>query len=251
MSTAWARLGGLGRTLLGGAAGLIYPNTCWGCGALMPPGQVHFCAACLPELTIDPFPTCPRCSSTVGPHLSLENGCPECKEAKLGFDGAFRMVPYEGLMREMILRMKQWTGEDLAELIAATWSGPMAERLRPLAPDAVLPVPLHWRRHWRRGFNSCDLLAASLARTLGISCSAGVLRRTRATAPQTIQSSASARLDNVRQAFQASRADGLAGKTLVLVDDVLTTGATASEAARALRPFKPKAIYVAVLAHGR
>ena len=73
----------------------------------------------------------------------------------------------------------------------------------------------------------------------------------RATAKQTEQISATARRENVKHAFAVRPGHDLAGKTVLLVDDVLTTGATASEAARALRALKPKAIYVAVLAHGR
>lgn len=77
------------------------------------------------------------------------------------------------------------------------------------------------------------------------------LRRIRATAQQTAQPSGTARHENVKHAFQANADLDIAGKTVLLVDDVLTTGSTANEAARALRVGKPKAIYVAVLAHGR
>jgi ComF family protein len=161
------------------------------------------------------------------------------------------MAPYEGLLREVILRTKQWTGEDLAEVIAAIWAKTLAPRLAPLQPDVTIPIPLHWTRRWRRGFNSCDLLAQSLARELGIAFSANSLRRIRATASQTEQPSASARRDNVKHAFQSHHGEHLLGKTILLIDDVLTTGSTASEAARALRVHKPKAIYVAVMAHDR
>jgi ComF family protein len=251
MSSRLSRLASLGRTLLGGISHLIYPNTCWVCGDVMAPEHVHVCAVCSPKLTIDPFPTCPRCSSSVGPHLALPHGCPDCREVSFAFDGAFRMAPYDGALREVILRMKQWTGEDLAEVVAVLWARRMADRLRPLTPDVTIPVPLHWMRRWRRGFNACDILALGLARELGIPCANRALYRIRATASQSEQRSAAARRDNVKQAFQARSGDAIAGKTILLVDDVLTTGSTASEAARALRVHEPKAVYVVVLAHGR
>ncbi len=251
MSTPWSNPTTFGRTLVAGVTQLIYPNTCWVCGNVMSPQQVHVCADCLPKLTVDPFPTCPRCSSTVGPHLVLNDGCADCREKSFAFDATFRMAPYEGSLRDVILRMKRWTGEDLAEVIASLWAKCLAARLRSLAPDLVIPVPLHWMRRWRRGFNSCDILALRLARELVIPCRTHLLRRIRATAQQTAQPSATARRDNVKHAFQAKAGDDLYGKTLLLVDDVLTTGATANEAARALRQHKPKAIYVVVLAHGR
>jgi ComF family protein len=251
MSTSWSNLASLGRTVLGGFTHLIYPNTCWVCGNVMPPEQLHVCSVCLPALTIDPFPTCPRCSSTVGPHSVVADGCPDCRDVRFTFDGAFRMAPYEGSLRAVILRMKQWTGEDLAEVIGALWAKGMAERLEPLRADVVIPVPLHWMRRWLRGFNSCDILALGLAKELGVPCWPRVLRRLRATAQQTQQPSRTARLENVKHAFEVKAGDALRDKTVLLVDDVLTTGATANEAARALRVHKPKAIYVVVLAHGR
>ena len=161
------------------------------------------------------------------------------------------MAPYEGLLRDVIVRTKQWTGEDLAEVIGGVWAKQMAPRLVALSPDVVIPVPLHWTRRWRRGFNSCDILASCLAQELAIPCWTHVLWRSRATPQQTDQPSATARRENVKQAFKARSGVDLSDKTVLLVDDVLTTGATANAAARALRSRKPKAIHVVAMAHGR
>ncbi len=161
------------------------------------------------------------------------------------------MAPYEGLLRETILRIKSWTGEDIAEVFGGLWARRMAARLTLLQPDIVIPVPLHWTRRWRRGFNQSEVLARCLAKELAIACWPRALRRLRATPKQTEQPSGTARRDNVKHAFQTRAGVNLSGKTVLLVDDVLTTGATASEAARALRVSKPKAVYVVVLAHGR
>lgn len=239
----------LGRELLRGITHLLYPNTCWTCGTLMPIDDGPVCATCLPGLTHDPFPTCPRCSSTVGPHLVLEN-CPECRNEIFAFDGARRMGPYAGLLREVILRMKHWTGEDLAEVVAGVWAKRMLAHVAPLSPDLVVPVPLHWWRRWRRGFNACDILATALARELKIPCNLRLLKWARATAQQRDQASAAARKANVKHAFNTTSDMDLRGKTILLIDDVLTTGATAHEAARALKLLKPKALYVIVMAHG-
>lgn len=180
----------------------------------------------------------------------LDQGCPSCKNESFAFDGAFRMASYEGPLREAILRMKNWTGEDLAEVLGGMWAKIMAPRLAPFRPDAVVPVPLHWMRRLRRGYNANDRLAQALAMELAIPCRRA-LRCIRRTPPQTMQPSATARKENVKHAFEARHASGIEGQTVILVDDVMTTGATASEAARALRALRPTAIYVAVLAHGR
>jgi ComF family protein len=249
MSAPWSNLTSFGRLVLGGVTNLVFPNTCWHCGDVMPPEQEHLCARCFPALTVDPYFTCPRCSSSIGPHLVLPDGCPECRDHSFAFDGVFRMGPYDGVLRDVILRMKKWTGEDLAEVIAGIWARKMVDRLRLLSPDLVVPIPLHWKRRWQRGFNSCDLLAQALARALVVPYRPLVLRRARATPQQTLQPSATARRENVKHAFEARTAGDVQGKTVLLIDDVLTTGATASEAAKALRVQKPKGIYVVVMAH--
>jgi ComF family protein len=127
----------------------------------------------------------------------------------------------------------------------------LAPRLRDIYPQAVVPVPLHWtRRYWERGFNQSEILARCLGKSLQIPCYPYCIRRLRRTPRQTYQATAAARRDNVRGAFQARSQYNLAGKAVLLVDDVLTTGATANEAARALQVLKPSRIVVAVLAHG-
>jgi ComF family protein len=204
----------------------------------------------LPRLVDDPFPTCPRCSSTVGPNLVLDKGCPACQEKSFAFDGVFRMAPYDGLLREVLLRMKHWSGEELTEVIGSLWARQLARRVAPLHPDIVVPVPLHWTRRWWRGFNQSAVLAECLAKELDVPLGERVLHRIRRTKQQKLQSTSASRSDNVRQAFQARAGVDLAEKTVLLVDDVMTSGATASESARALRTHRPKAIFVAVVAHG-
>ena len=237
--------------LLRGFAQLVYPNLCWACHTVIGPAGGLFCGDCLPRLIKDPFPTCPRCSSSVGPHVVLTKGCGQCAGQSFAYDGAFRMGPYDGVLREVILRMKAWAGEDLAEALATTWADTMSDRLKPLAADFIIPIPLYWTRRWRRGFNQSDILAQALAKSLGIPALPRALRRLRATAPQTAQSGVTGRQENVHNAFAATNSPELAGKTVLLVDDVLTTGATANEAARALKIFKPRAIYAVVVAHGK
>lgn len=238
------------RTLLSGLLQLVYPARCWVCDCWLGEQAAPLvCAGCTRALTHDPHPTCPRCSSSVGPHVQLDRGCPACRQESFAFDQALRMAPYEGQLREITLRLKRPSGEELAEVIGTLWATMMAPRLRPLGADVVIPVPLHWSRRWRRGFNQSEILARCLADALGVPCRP-CLRCVRRTDEQKLQQSASARRANVRGAFEARPHADLAGKTVVLVDDVLTTGATASEAARALRVGRPARVIVAVLAHG-
>jgi ComF family protein len=161
-----------------------------------------------------------------------------------------RLGPYEGVLRELILRCKHQSGESLAEVLGALWAECAHNGLRELGAEVVVPIPLHWWRRWTRGYNQSEALARALATGLRLPILPHVLRRIRNTPHQT-QQTPSARRDNVRNAFVARSAAQIARKTVLLVDDVLTTGATASDAARALRAAGAGRVIVAVLAHSQ
>lgn len=238
----------LGRELARGLLHLLYPGACAACGGALPPGQTDFCAACCTTLTTDPHPTCPRCAGTVGPFTNLEGGCTVCRDLSFPFERVLRLGPYDGPLRELILRMKHASGEGLAEVLGLLWAGYAGPALRAAGATVVVPVPLHWRRHWQRGYNQSEALARAVAAGLRLPCRPRWLRRVRHTPHQTHQP-ASARADNVRGAFRSRAA--LAGHTVLLVDDVMTTGSTAGEAARALRRAGAARVVVAVLARAQ
>jgi ComF family protein len=234
-------------TLARGLLQIFYPNLCWICRQPISPEQQSFCTSCREALCSDPRPNCPRCAATVGPYAELETGCPACRKEGFVFDRAVRLGPYEGPLRDVIVRMKHPLGQSLAEIVAAEWATRVLEKLRPLAIDDVVPVPLHWWRRWQRGYNQSDALASAMARVLQRPCHPYGLRRLRKTAKQ-VGLSTSQRRANVRGAFVARRTLSLTGKNVLLVDDVMTTGSTAHEAARALREAGAVRIVVAVLA---
>ena len=234
--------------LVRGFRQLVYPAVCIRCEALAPNPGEDFCPACVRDLTADPHFTCPRCTSTVGEHTDVSAGCPRCRDDRFHFDSAFRLGPYDGLLRDMILAMKHRTGETLSECVGRLWARHHADRFRALGVTVVIPVPLHWWRRLRRGYNQAETLAAALARQLGVEHRPRSLRRIRPTRYQS-RLAESDRRTNVRGAFGVSRSARLKGEIVLLVDDVLTTGSTASEAARSLRQGGATTVHVAVLAH--
>jgi ComF family protein len=241
------RLVQAGRVVGSGLLQLVYPAFCRACGVSLPAEQRHFCRRCRDELAADPYPSCPRCANSVGPFTHLGDGCPGCRDAGFHFEQAIRLGPYDGLLRELILRMKEPTGEELAECLGELWVEQRETRLRALEATLVVPVPLHWRQRWRRGYNQSAALAGVLADRLGLPCRPRWLARIRHTPQQSAQPPAQRRV-NVRGAFRARRHVQLQGQCVLLVDDVLTTGSTASEAARALRDAGAQRVVVAVLA---
>jgi ComF family protein len=177
----------------------------------------------------------------------VENGCPRCRDKVLHFETALRLGPYDGILRDVVLRLKHANGEGLADLMGALWAEHAQARLRQCGANVVIPVPLHWWRRLQRGYNQSEALAQTLADSLQLPCRPRWLRRLRHTPKQTLQTPAQ-RWDNVRGVFRAR--PQVRGLSVLLVDDVLTTGGTASEAARALHAAGAARVVVAVLAHG-
>lgn len=237
---------------LDGLATLAFPIECVVCGR---DGLAEaFCPGCRSGLLRAGDEACERCALLIGPWGRADKGCSECRGKSLGFDAAATLGPYEGAIRTVCLALKRernaWLARSAAGLLAESWG----DRLRGEGPGAaVVAVPLHWRRRWRRGYNQAEALAGPLARALGLSV-VRPLRRVVATPPLATLGPTE-RAAVMRDAFRArAGADRrLEGRTVILVDDILTTGATAGAAARALKRAGASRVVVAVLgrAEGR
>jgi len=227
---------------------LIFPSVCGACGVVVPGSADFFCSSCATAITSDVHKTCPRCASSVGEFTDLENGCPRCRGEHFRFDGSFRLGPYEGMLRDLVLRMKHDSGEVLAECVGRLWARVAEKRFRQVGANVVIPMPLHWLRKWQRGYNQSEALSEAIAVRLGLRHEPAWLKRTRSTPHQTT-SSATERRENLRGAFRVARDATLKGATILLIDDVLTTGSTASEAAKALKESGAARVIVAVLAN--
>lgn len=228
----------------------IYPNACLICGAPVAEGaaaRYGLCDGCRRAVGNDPDETCARCASTVGPHSDVSNGCTACRARRFAFERAVRLGRYDGALRVAILRMKVAAGEPLAETLGQFLADSRKAAFAAAGVDVVVPVPLHWRRRWSRGYNQAEAIAHELALALGVECRPGWLRRAKPT-PQRAQPSASARQENIRGAFRVGRRASLRSRTVLLVDDVMTTGSTVNEAARVLLEAGATKVIVGILA---
>jgi ComF family protein len=236
-----------GRQVCRGLVHLIYPPSCHLCGQALESDTDLFCEVCAKELLEDRHSTCPRCGATVGAFVDATEGCLRCHDTTFHFQQVLRLGPYQGRLREAVLRMKHSSGEELAHALGSLWANYAFYWFKEVSADYVIPVPLHWLRRFKRGYNQAETLARVLAKKLNLPCRPRWLWRTKHTPSQGRQS-ATARRENVRGAFKAATRPDLRSKTVLLVDDVLTTGSTCSEAAHALRQVGTARIVVAVLA---
>jgi ComF family protein len=166
-----------------------------------------------------------------------------CRAGARGFDAAYCFGFYEGALRELIHLLKYDGMKPLAGPLSAYLS-----RALPLDEsfDAVVPMPLHWRRRFQRGFNQAAVLAQDVARRRKIPVLHAV-RRVRDTRTQTGLTNAKRR-ENVSGAFRAGHGSPLEGLRILLVDDVMTTGATGSACASALKRAGAKSVTMLTLA---
>lgn len=236
---------------------LLFPAICPVCRARTD-DRVHrpFCQPCWEALPLLPDPGCRICGR---PFVGLPAGlaCEACRREPPPFSWARAVAAYRDGMREAIHALKYQgrtaVAAPLAELLADAgarlWSVAPVERDAPqgLPFEAIVPVPLHPARLAERGFNQAELLAVPCARRWRRPLLRRALVRTRPTRPQT-ELDATARRLNVAGAFAVARPGEIAGRRLLLVDDVLTTGATVWAATRTLRQGGARSVGVLVLA---
>jgi ComF family protein len=242
------------------AAGLIdltFPPVCSFCDVDLgdAPVDKRLCPACTMEIVGEPVYRCSRCAAAVAPTF-IGNECPWCGERHFRFRRAVAIGRYFGPLRDAVLKLKHPHNEPLAAALADGLWRHAGDVLRTERIDLVVPIPMHWYRRIWRGWNSPELIAGALADRL--SAAAGVkvrdyprlLRRLRNTKPQAGLSQTE-RVTNVHRAFGMRRGYRVEGATVLVVDDVMTTGATCSEAARTLLDAGAKRVVVAVLARAQ
>jgi ComF family protein len=225
---------------------LVFPWSCAICGE--EGSESALCCSCHSRLLEQATrAACPRCASSTGPYADLRGGCAVCRGRALGFDNALALGPYDGDIRDLCLRLKYETNAWLAPCLSDLFVEARRDAIGELPPDAwIVPIPLHWWRRCRRGYNQAEALAHGLARRLNLPVHR-LLRRVVAT-EQLAHKGRTARAEMMHRVFKSRPSAQLVGRTIILVDDVLTTGATCGDAARALKDAGAARVIVVVIA---
>jgi len=222
-----------------------FPGTCGGCGAFCT-SKARLCDACESELKrLASAPSCQLCGMPLATHGTP---CAFCQGAGIAhYERVLRLGVFEEPLRPLIHRLKyhrDWAvGEQLADWLIDQ------ERVKGILSqaDCVLPVPLHFLRRFKRGYNQSEIIARRIARRCRMRLVQPVRRR-RNTETQTHLHSRAQRLTNLRDAFELRNPDSISDRNVVVIDDVMTTGATLQTLARTLKAAKPASLCAIVVA---
>ena len=224
------------------ALDLLFPAVCPLCSTRLGSGRRDpVCGACWMSFERLTPPVCAACGAPVPSEATAR--CAACREITVPFDYVRAAASYGGILRDAVHALKFGGRRSLARPLGDLIVEQCADVLA--APDVFVPVPLARGRERERGFNQAALLAERLGERLSVRVRARWLVRLRATAAQSDLSAAERRA-NVANAFAAAPA--VAGRDVVLVDDVITTGATVGECARALRASGARRVGVVAVA---
>lgn len=232
--------------LVEGISHLLWPRVCCNCDAPILKSDDGLCSDCWRQMrscTSEDY--CRRCGSDAGLYSNLSGMCSACKNRTFQYDGIARAGVYKDVLRDMILNLKFSDRPELSLYLgrladAALIGSGFADKT-----DFYVPVPLHWRRRIRRGFNQSMLLCRQLT------CAVGKINtdfvRIKYTHRQWNLTSAGRR-KNVAGAFAVRKGHCFQGKTICLVDDLTTSGATLNECAKTLKRAGAEKVYALVAA---
>lgn len=224
--------------------GLLLPRRCAGCGDV---SESDFCDKCEAAIRRINSPLCLRCGLPMPAGVSMDRDeCSWCTRGSYKFAVCRSAAGYDGPVKKAVVRFKYGRVKSLAEPLArlmidfAEGQPHLFEDMR--GADAIVPVPIHWRRYVVRRFNQASRIAGPVSIFFGLPV-VNALRRTRFNRPQA-SLNLKERMENVKGAFALRKSIGIEGKKVILIDDVMTSGSTVAECSKVLKKGGAKAVYV-------
>lgn len=233
-----------GKALWGFILQLLFPRRCPVCDGIVRPFGEKICRACAPKLRQIKEPWCMKC----GKQLSWEEEyCADCRRMKHRYIRGRALYEYSSIAPS-IYRLKYGKRQEYAQYFGEEMSRKLGEFIREVQPDALIPIPLHKKRLQKRGYNQAALLARELGACLGIPVYDKILIRVKNTMPLKRQN-LEERQNNLKRAFNMAQND-VKLNTIIIIDDIYTTGSTIDEAAYALQAAGISRVYFITLACG-
>jgi ComF family protein len=230
---------------------IVYPRYCLLCRRRIAGYSAKdlICVLCIDTIKPNAPPFCPKCGRNMPGIGYTEDICPDCRSNRYHFDRAWAGYIYEGTVREIIHNFKYKNKIKLGKYLSQLVIGFAQEYRLPInGCDYVIPVPLSPAKLREREFNQAQILASAIADYFDVELLSDGLRRIRNCASQT-ELDRRRRWKNVKGTFALKNAQAVRGKTILLIDDVLTTGATASEAAKTLKCAGASSVFVLTVAN--
>lgn len=232
------------KMLYNGLLEAVYPRHCPVCDDIVEQRGEKICLKCMDRLRLLTPPFCMCCGK------KAEDGaeyCHDCREREHLFERGRALYEYDSAAGS-IYRFKYAGRQEYADFFGEQIAEYLGEFIRGQRPDAFVPIPLHRRRKTRRGYNQAQLLAEAAGREMGIPVYSELLVRERDTVPQK-KLNPQERQNNLKKAFNISEND-VKLKTIIVIDDIYTTGSTIDEAARALKTAGAERVFFVALACG-
>ncbi len=229
---------------------LFYPRYCLHCNAHLNDSQeMYLCPYCKKTISFIRNDHCIRCGTALGPHMTstIQEGCPACKGKHFSFDTITSITRYDGVTKTLIHKFKYAKQKFVVSVLNNIVTMHTRFEETPSDIDIIVPVPLFWLKKLHRGFNQSELLSLGIQRHLLKPISRNNLCRIKNTVSQT-QLSRAQRRTNIHNAFFVKNPSLFKDKKILLVDDVLTTGVTASECSKKLKESGAESVHVFVLA---
>lgn len=224
---------------------LLFPRRCPVCDSVQPLGRV-ICPSCKDKLMVIGSPHCRKCGKPITD--VRQEYCGDCQE-NLHFYKCGRAVYTYPCLRQAIYRFKYKGRYEYAQFFGTEMAKVLGTEIKSWNPDALIPVPLHRSKKRARGFNQAEALARVLGKQLEIPVNTSLIKRVKRTVPQK-QLNRQLRQNNLKKAFKICRND-VKLSTIIIVDDIYTTGSTVDAMAQVLLDAGIKNIYFVALAIGR
>lgn len=225
---------------------LLYPKRCPMCDSILGKSEEYICSLCKEQAEFVRGACCMKCGKPV---LQEEEYCKDCLVHPHIFDRGRVLFVYEGVLKKSIYRFKYAQRKEYAQSYAYFAERELGEFIREVGPDAFVPVPLHRRRFRKRGYNQSELFSRALGKRMGIPVLTKLVKRTKNTLPQK-ELDLTARQNNLKKAFKLCRND-VKLNTIILIDDIYTTGSTIDAVAEQFRRAGVKKIYFVAISGGR